>query len=174
MLPEEQEFLEKLYRKMFPSLHQYATLLLSKSGFDANLADELVQDTFHTAALHIKKLMTHPNPSGWLVKALQYTFKGFRRQIYADNKRFLLLSDLPLDLPDPSSSVDNAQTCMECADVMARIRGALSEQDFRLFEILILNRASHRTAAQELGITIWTSQKRLSRIRDKLQNLRSP
>ena len=173
MLPEEQQLLEKLYKEMFPTLHRYAIVLLSKSGFSPNLAEELVQDTFHTAVLHGSELLTHPNPSGWLVNALKYTFRSFRRQAYADSKRFLLLGDLPVDLPDPTSAVDNAQTDLECADMMAQIRSLLSEQDFRLFEIIVLTRAGHLAAARELGITVWTSQKRMERIRGKLQNLQA-
>lgn len=169
MAPEEQKFLETLYRKMFPALHRYAIIFLSKNGFDSGLADELVQDTFHTAAQHMDVLMTHPNPSGWLVKTFQFTCKSFRRQVYTDSQRFLLLSDLSLDLAAPSSAVADAQSDMECAEIMTKIRALLSEQDYRLFELLILKRVGHQAAAQALGITIWTSQKRLERIRNKLQ-----
>lgn len=173
MLPEESEFLESLYREQASRLHRYAIGLLNAGGFDASLipdlAEELVQDTFHTAAKRISDLTSHPKPAGWLFKTLQYKFNSFRRQFYADSQRLLFIEDLPKPPPSPSGNPSSVLADMEYADALSLARQSLSEEDFLLFDMVALNHTSHKVAAQRLGITVWASQQRLSRIRRELK-----
>ena len=62
MLPEQDEFIESLYRKYFKKLTIYAMSTLRNS----DRAQDVVQDAFHEAVSHIEKLMGHENPGGWL------------------------------------------------------------------------------------------------------------
>lgn len=51
---------------------------------------------------------------------------------------------------------------------MEKISQALTEDEFYILQKLVLEKAAHKQVAQELGITIWNSQQRLTRIRKKL------
>ena len=51
---------------------------------------------------------------------------------------------------------------------METIEQTLTAEEYQLLKRIILNKASHLEVAQELGITVYASQKRLERIRDKL------
>ena len=177
MLPEESEFLANLYRQHFSALFGHAIKLLKLNNFEPaqlqDLAEELVQVTFHTASKKVDLLRSHPNPGGWLMLALKCNFKAFKRQVYSDNQRLIVLSALPSEMADPCSGIGAVQSGLEYHDAIARIRDFLSPEDFQLFDMVAINHVSHRAAAEKLGITIWASQKRLERIRRALQNLLS-
>lgn len=55
--------------------------------------------------------------------------------------------------------------------VLANIKQHLTEDEFYLLRRITLDKASHLEVSKELDITVWTSQKRLARIRDKLLEL---
>lgn len=161
MLPEESEFLRDLYYAQFPALCGHAVRLLKLYNFDhtliPGLAEELVQDTFHTAAEKIAVLKVHPNPGGWLMVTLKRKFKEFQRRVYADNQQLILMSTLASDMADPQSNIGAAQSALELRSDIAQIRQVLSPEDLQLFEMVALNHVSHRSAAEKLGISIWAS-----------------
>lgn len=178
MLPEEQEFLEKLYLENFSWVFRYIAGLLKGKSISSeqvsDLAKELAQDTFHTASQKVRAVMAHPKPAAWLTVAAKHKFQEYSRQSDAESRWFLPSNDFLENFPDPQNNPSAVLDDMGYADTMERIRKILSEDDFRLFHMVILNRASHKDASKELGITVWASQKRLERIRDKLQKLFSP
>lgn len=75
MTEEETVFLENLYATYVNKLVVYARATLDDKG----KAQDVVQDTFHEAALKIAALMVHPNPGGWLMQTLKYKIKGYNR-----------------------------------------------------------------------------------------------
>ena len=60
MKPIQDAFLEELFRQYFSKLTIYTTAKLK----DNTKAQDIVQDVFHEAVLHIDDLMTHNNPVG--------------------------------------------------------------------------------------------------------------
>ena len=53
-------------------------------------------------------------------------------------------------------------------DLLAAIRALLPPEDYRLLCRITLEGATHLEVAKERGISVWSSQKRLQRIRKKL------
>lgn len=49
------------------------------------------------------------------------------------------------------------------------IRENLTEEEWVLLRRITLEKASYKTVAEELGLTVWTCQKRIQRIREKLR-----
>ena len=91
MRPEEDAFLEELYREFFPKLWRYALTALR----DPERAREVVQDTFHEAVRRIDVVMVHENPRGWLMETLKKKIKRAERDLNRYMMRFLSLhSDL--------------------------------------------------------------------------------
>lgn len=175
MQSEEQEFLEDLYRENFDAVRRYIVRLLKSKNLSpdqlSSLSEELAQDTFHTASEKIQVVMAHPKPTAWLIVVARNKYREYTRQTDVENRWFLPSNEFLENLPDPRNNPTAVLDDMGYTDAMDRIRQTLSEDDFRLFQMVILDHVSHKDASKELGITVWTSQKRLARIREKLQKI---
>ena len=83
--------------------------------------------------------------------------------------RYLL--SLDADFPDESNLPEElvlAQPETQGEPVLEIIERLLTPEELRLLKRLVFGRASHQQVAQEFGISVYASQKRLERIRDKL------
>ena len=65
---EEREYLEELYSSMANFLKNLAKLHL----YDANSAEDAVQETFIVAQVRIQILMEKPDPKAWLINVLKH------------------------------------------------------------------------------------------------------
>ena len=164
MRPEEDAFLEELYRELFPKLWRYALTALR----DPERAREVVQDTFHEAVLKVDQLMTHENPGGWLMLTCKNKIREYmrfrRRYLY----RFLSLDTDYASVSWQSDRPDQETDEMDGPPIIDRIKARLAEEEFLLLKRFALDGASHLEIAKELNITVYASQKRLERIRKKL------
>ena len=171
MSPEESKFIEDLYNQYSESLWRYALVCLK----DPKRADELVSDVFHVASEKPEQVMTYKSAFGWLIGTLKKKIKKSQetRQRYAC--RFLSLDEETLDGLLPSEvrpTEDQAELELTSgAGALANIQAALSPEEFYILKRITLNKATHKAVAQELGITVWDSQKRLERIRKKLRRI---
>ena len=82
----------------------------------------------------------------------QHSFSG-------DDGRVLATDTIGKQLTAPSVALSNELKADQ----------ALAPEEYQLLKRLILDKASHLEVARELGITVYASQKRLERIRDKLR-----
>lgn len=169
MTPEQEDFLEALHKEYFNRLALYA-----ESGlFNRSKAQDVVQDTFHDAVKRVDELIRHTNPPGWLTQTVKNKVREYNRSHLRYTRRFLSLdSDLAADCPclttgssDREDSGDNPEA------LLAEIRRRLTPEELYLMERFAFDKASHLEIAQELGITVWSSQKRLQRAREKLSDL---
>lgn len=167
MLPEQDSFFDALYQSMFNKLLLYAQAGLS----DKSKAMDVVQDTFHEAVLKIDSLMTHPNPHGWLMQTTKNKIKEYNRTQTTYIKRCLSLDS---ELSPALGQEDPEMKALENSGgtpILVRIRKALTPEELFLFERLVFDKASHLEVSKELGIMVWTSQKRFERIKKKLQKV---
>lgn len=164
MLPEQDVLMEQLYRDNIKKLTLHAAAILR----DPTRVQDIVQDTFHTALLHIDIIMTHENPGGWLMETLKRKIKESLRAHYRDTSLFLSLdSDIPIDLVPSGDLIAEISEPNEIFP-MGKIEQLLTPEEFRFLKRLVLDRASHLVVAKEFGISVYASQKRLERIREKL------
>lgn len=164
MMPDENELVERLYRLYFKKLFIYANAVLR----DPEQAKDVVQDTFHEALRRIDVFATHENPGGWLMNVVKNKLKEYERNRRRD-LRYLL--SLDADFPDESNLPEElvlAQPETQGEPVLEIIERLLTPEELRLLKRLVFGRASHQQVAQEFGISVYASQKRLERIRDKL------
>jgi len=156
--------IERLYREYVKKLTIYAVSILQNQA----LAQDVVQDTFHEAIKHAELLLSHDNPGGWLMATLKYKIKESERERRRHIRYFLSLnSDLLEDCFSAASS-DLEYEDSDAPTAMDRIKAALTPDEFELLKRLTFDRASHLEVAKEFGITVYASQKRLQRIREKL------
>lgn len=163
MLPEQDAFIEKIYREFFTKLWIYAKAELE----DPEQAQEVVQDTFHEAVRHIGILMLHENPKGWLMDVLKKKIMHARRSMNRYILHFVSL-DSDLEFVDPILSSEDP-TPNNVHDTLRDIRRVLSEEEWDLLRKIALENQPYKNVAKELGITVWACQKRVERIRKKLK-----
>ena len=164
MMSDENELVERLYRLHFKKLFIYANAVLR----DPEQAKDVVQDTFHEALRRIDVFATHENPGGWLMTTLKNKLKENERTRRRDLCRLL---SLDADFPDKRNLPEElvvAQPEPQEESVIEILERVLTPEEFRLLKRLVFDRASHQQVAQEFGISVYASQKRLERIRDKL------
>lgn len=169
MTPEQEDFLEALHQEYFNRLVLYA-----ESGlFNRSKAQDVVQDTFHDAVKRVDQLVGHENPPAWLMQTVKNKVREYNRSHLRYTRRFLSLdSDLAADNPCLTTDSSVREDSGENLDaLLAEIRRRLTPEELHLVERFAFDKASHLEIAQELGISVWASQKRLQRARDKLSDL---
>jgi len=124
---------------------------------DMGLAEDLTQDAFVLAVADQDRLWTHPNPVGWLMKALRFMILNDRRRMYH--------TELPL----------NEEACRLASweenklwEIMPR---TLTQEEQKLFTMCYEERASNREIADRLGISQAACRTRMKRLREKLAKL---
>ena len=164
MQAEQEAFLEELYRNYLTKLTIYASSALG----DRSRAQDLAQDVFHEAIIHIDTLMAHENPGAWLMQTAKNKIHEYHRAYTRYIQTFISLDYFTCaGIGSAEDSIMKIDESINTSPIK-RIEQILSSEEFSLLKRLIFEKASHLEVAKELGITVWTSQKRLERIRKKL------
>lgn len=163
MLPAQDAFIEKIYHESFTQLWIYAKAALG----NPEQAQEVVQDTFHEAVRHIDILMTHGNPKGWLMDTLKKKIMHAHRSTNRYTLHFISL-DSDIEFSDPVLASEDPDPS-NVHDTLKGIRQVLSDDEWNLIRKIALEKQPYKNVAEELGITVWTCQKRVERIRKKLK-----
>ena len=163
MRPEEDAFIEKLYQDTFRLLWAYAMSKLNNPA----LAQEVVQDAFLEAVKNIDKLMSHENPKGWMKNTVKYKVKHVERSFNRYTLRFI---SLDTDVPSENAgfSIEDKHN-PNMFEIMEKIRRILTADEWDLLRKIALEKVPYKDVSAELGITVWTCQKRVQRIREKLR-----
>ena len=110
----------------------------------------------------------HENPGGWLMQTLKYKIRESERDRQRQLRRFLSLDTDPraemlasVLQTDPLDGVGDAP-------VLDQLDALLTPEERRLLKRLVFDGAGHLQVAKEFGITVYASQKRLQRVREKL------
>lgn len=163
MDPRSHDLIESQFVEFYPALHRYASIALKDEGW----AEDVVQDVFHDALRSADVLGTHPNPRGWLMQTLK---NKVRKCKHERGQQAAVL--YPLDsVPEHVLAVEDERPEGRTEGVMEKIRRRLTKEELHLLKRIVFDKASHTKVSEELNITVWTSQKRLSRVRDKLREL---
>jgi len=76
--------------------------------------------------------------------------------------------DSDMEFTDPVLSSEDPPPS-NVQDTLKEIRRVLSEEEWDLLRKIALENQPYKNVAEELGITVWTCQKRVERIRKKLK-----
>lgn len=167
MFPNQEQLFNRMYQENFWKLRRYALIFLNE-----NQSEEIVQDTFYEAAQKIELLLEHDSPDGWLMNTLKNKIRNCQRQNQKDLLRLVSLdSEIALQVATPENAEDIIERDETLAEFSQKITEALSPEDLHLLRRIAFEKASHKEVSSELGITVWGSQKRLERIRDRLSKI---
>ena len=153
---EQLFFMRRLYEEMYSMLIGHGYILFEDKG----LVEEAVQETFLQACLNIKKVMNHPNPRGWLVKALPLVMKNLqRRQASFTRKLITYLSFSPDELVTHDSMSPELMYL-----------GTLTTEEIHLLKLTVLQGKTNAEAAEIMGISEEACKKRSQRVRKKIRD----
>lgn len=164
----QDQFIAALYEEMFTKLLAYARVALS----DNSLAEEAVQDTFRIACAKVEEVMGSNNPQGWLVLTLKNVIRNTRRELANLNRLFVATMSI-----DDESFME---TMAEQTDIHKRVEDSevdilysdlLSQEEYRLLKMIVLEKYTINEAALEFGIPLEACKKRIQRIKKKLRNI---
>lgn len=162
---EQEQFFYEKYLNRFWRMKRYASLFLNDDQ-----AEEVVQSAFFEAVEKIDTFFNHENPDAWLMVILKNKISNFQRKNQSDLLRLVTLdSETASQIVDTRNTEDPMEQQESLEDAKRTIRNTLSKEEQYILRRLIFENASHKEVASELCITIWTSQKRLERIRNKLE-----
>lgn len=101
------------------------------------------------------------------MQTLKNKIKECKRQ-----RRKLAEMERSLDtLPEHILAVEDEVPGEQTEGAVEKIKRRLTKEELHLLKRIVLDKASHTELAEELHITVWASQQRLSRIRGKLREL---
>ncbi len=158
MTPEQNKYLEEFYRAHFHEIMLHAYSVLSNWPD----AEEVAQDTFHTASEKIEVFMTHPSPMGWLKNVAKNKALNKWRFNKRRDQGIISMETLSRELAGDGADYDMPSVVSICAEI-------LTPEEFSLFREIEIEGSDMKTAAEQRGITVWACQKRIQRIKKKLQ-----
>lgn len=166
MTSEQRIIFSDIYINTFPKLLRYA----KANKQCAAVAEELVQDTFHDAWSKFDELADHENIGGWLMQTLKNKIRNYVRTRQRDASMIAEYLDRSEDIAAPQNFVDELIAQSLLSAIYKFVCDTFKEENVILFRRIIIEGVSHKEAAAELGITVWTSQKRLERIRKRIRD----
>ena len=103
------------------------------------MAEEIVQETFLAAVPKIEELAAGEHPERWLIQTAKYKALHVLREQARQRAKNTVLEAL------------------------------LSPEEVALLRMVALEKLGHQAAAERLGLSLWSCQKRMQRIRKKLR-----
>ena len=158
-------FFDALYGRQFLKMLKYAHTLIGKS----DLAEEIVQDAFVEALIHIDDLITKEKPDYWLQKVVKNKALHVQREQARYTWRLVSLEDE--DIVDNLGEKQMRE--VEEHDSVSQIRRAIVEtldpQEIHLLKRVAMEGATYKTISAETGMSIAACQKKIQRTRKKLK-----
>ena len=151
------DFIESLYLKESPLLFHYAKAIFGNDS----IAEEVIQETFIIACINHKKLMSSPNPEGWIMNTHKNVCRNMKRSRANYLKRILTVDSYLLE------TVNADQGTPEINEDLTIF---VNSDDYSLLKKIILDGYSIKEMANELNISIDACRKRFQRAKQKFQD----
>lgn len=163
MKPEQDQFLERLYKAQFSKMLKHAKGRVQ----NRDVAMDIVQDTFHTAVEKIDVLTAHEKPEAWLMTVLNNKIKQYYEQKKEENALLISTEEEGYqDLGAPDQQLRRLEG--EEEDLLEKVKRVLTPEECAFMKRLCIDKASHLELAKEYGITIYGTKKKRERIMGKL------
>lgn len=153
---EQRKIIEELYREMYDKLIVYACVNLDSES----LAEEAVQETFHTACQKPESICESMNPQGWLVNTLKNTVRNMKRS--RANAKRILETYMMTQRQERSITEDRI-------DLKVLYENVADLEEFKLLSEMAIEGRSHEEMARSRNISINACKKRVQRAKETLQ-----
>lgn len=165
---KQEQFFDALYEQWFSKLCAYANVRINHLP----IAEEVVQDTFLVALLKIDTLMKTENPERWLKKTVQNKILHYFRDRSKKLDRIIPLEDVEkkgVSVFDAGIEKIESSEEERLQRIQEILETTLKEEEKALLQKIAFEEKTYEKAAEELGISLWTCQKRMQRLRGKLR-----
>lgn len=157
----QRALLSTLYERWYGVLHRYAQWAVG----DALLAEEIVQETFLAAVPKIEELAAGEHPERWLIQTAKYKALHVLLEQARQRAKNTVLEE-SLAAPDQLGQWEDREYAGQLWEKAAAL---LSPEEVALLRMVALEKLGHQAAAERLGLSLWSCQKRMQRIRKKLR-----
>ncbi|WP_126629821.1 RNA polymerase sigma factor [Dictyobacter alpinus] len=167
--------LESCFTLIWPRLLRIAR----KHGIPQDHCEDIVQDTFVAAWLHIHQLRDAEKLSGWLESICRNQCSLYLRRHYQGERRDYSLSPFRTDIFERENSNLEADSfafdpweelCRkETIALLNRALAMLPEKTREMFVLLYFTHLSAQQVAQRLGLSVKTLRVRFHRVRQQLR-----
>lgn len=151
-----EEYLEQLYREIYPLLLRYAQAALEG---DRVLAEETVQESFAIAWAKMNALRASPNPRGWMMEVLKHVIQNTRRS--RDKARHIQAA--------MALAAAGEISCMDETGVDVLYGDLAGSEAYELMKAYALEYQSVEELARSRGISLEACKKRVQRARKQLK-----
>lgn len=104
------------------------------------------------------------------MQTLKNKMRNYTRARQRDAKVFDEYVDRAEDIAAPDNFVNTIMTRATLSAIQEFVYANFKGGDILLFQRVLIDGRSHKDATEELRITVWTSQKRLERIRKRIKD----
>lgn len=160
-----ESFFDTLYSGQFLKMRKYAHTLINKT----DLAEEIVQDAFVEALIHIDELMKKERPDFWLQKTVRNKALHVQREQARYTWRLVSLEDIEITDSLAAKQLQEVEESDSVNQIRRVIMEALDPQEAYLLKRVAMEGATYKTISDETGMTISMCQKKIQRIRKKLK-----
>ena len=154
------EWVHDLYTKNAEKLYKIAFYRL---GRNADLAEDVVQDTYLVLLMKAEQVRHYECPEAWLMQTLNYNIKHILQKQAKQKER-----ELPLDNVESTTSYEDSPSGLQ--EILPT---KLSNEDRQLLELYYEQQLPYDKIAEILDIPIGTVGSRLLRLKKKLKNFYS-
>lgn len=158
MTADNENWVHKLYQEKSEMLYKIAARRLGSEG----RAEDLVQEVFLALIAKVDQVRGHPNPTGWLVKAMNYLIlqeaDKVKRQMAHETE---LKYEEVADIPAPENDVP----------LRENLPPGLTDHEREILLLYYEEQLSHEEIAAQLHIEEVTSRVRLARAKQHYKKL---
>lgn len=150
MTADNEAWVQKLYLEKSEMLYKIAARRLGSES----RAEDLVQEVFLALIAKVDQVRGHPNPTGWLVKALNYLILQEADKVkYQMAHEIELKYEMVADIPAPENDVP----------LQENLPSQLTDHEREILLLYYEEQLSHEEIATRLHINAVTSRVRLAR-----------
>lgn len=153
---EEEEYFNKLYLETYGFLYRYAARIC----IEHSDTEDVLQETFKEAYVHLDDVRKSLNPEGYLVKVLKYKVLKF----YQKKKKHL-----ERETKIEESSLEDKEKTEEKIVVWDFCKRTLNVMEYNIILRRFRDKASVMEISDELGITEGACKMRMKRSLTKLK-----
>lgn len=163
-MPTEQDlFFESPYRSDFAKLKTVAYSQIR----NIHVAEELAQEVFVVALKDYETFRQHERPFAYLKAVLKYKVLEYKRETKRYRKLFLSMDhEVMANVRAPSTP-----SPISVPGIWETVRETLTDDEWHILWKFAMEGAPYRQIADELGVTVPASHKRLERIQKKLEDV---
>lgn len=129
---------------------------------------DIAQDTFREVLRRIDDAMAHEKPEAWVTKIAKNKVREYLRYRSRHLSALMSLEEVPEHLlAEEEKGIQSLESGY--SELAKILRDILDDDELYLLRRTLVDKAGYLTTAKELGVSLSTVEKRLVKIRKKLE-----